>query len=588
MICEPGTLAHPAEVAQGSGPELSSACSNIMLHESDTLARPAVVAQRPEPELPPTAPRLLPTLDQLPYHVLYRLAECMSQPWLPARVDMLHLALAAPTLYEPCIAAAIRTGTGMNSPNYRLRLVYPDRVDLTEHEIGHLVSVTNVATDRLQYYLILPPRNHQGALLPWAQDKGRFGRTKPSRCSRKWSLLPVPLHQRLTFDMIGKNPSLALPPHCKYMYLYHAAPWRDPQFHFPKSLAMLHLRNTVPEGVDASQVLSTLPRHLMRLTLSYSKPDQFAMVLPQLLPHIPPTLTTMTVDGQKATREDMHWIAQLVGSMPNLTTFSISLLRCCEKFENVLAALPRTGLKKLSVYAFDSGFALGYETDSDIDDDDVATDHDVDASENGLGVGVEDEIGPAEHANGTASATAAPVFARRRSSARPTTLRYPTTVEFFELRLLSADMRRIGLVGRDFPAVTRELSIDVSDWGPNMIRTLPLASTLRRLKVHFSENANVDSIAAALLPRLPASLQRIDFSDSPLGGTVFVPALAQHLPPQLSDLLLADCGISISDVAQLAGRWPPTLRRLDLSSRCLSRTNEVMNLLPTGLRELRV
>ncbi|KAJ3349691.1 hypothetical protein GGF32_005315 [Allomyces javanicus] len=531
-----------------------------MMDEPDAFARQtsAVQTSAPEPE-PAPAPRILPTLDQLPYHVLYRLAECMSQPWLPARVDMLHLALAAPTVYEPCIAAAIRTGTGMNSPTYRLRLVYPDRVDLTEHEIGHLVTVTDVVTDRLQYYLILPPRNHQG---------------------------------RLTFDMIGKNPSLALPPHCNYMYLYHAAPWRDPQFQFPRSLAMLHLRNTVPEGVDASQVLSTLPRHLARLTLSYSKPDQFVTVIPQLLPHVPPTLTTMTVDGQKATRDDMHWIAQLVQSMPKLTTFAISLLRYCDGFEHVLAALPCTGLRKLSVYASDSGFALGYETDSDIDDnyddDDAAADHVVDASENGGGVGVEDEVGPDEHVNGTASATTPPVFARRRSSARPMTLRYPTTVEFFELRLLSADMRRIGLFGPAFPMVTRELSIDVTDWRPNILRTLPLAPTLRRLKVHFSEKANADSIAPVLLPRLPASLKRLDFSDSRLGGTAFVPALAQHLPPQLSDLLLANYDISAEDVAQFAGRWPPTLRRLDVSGRRLSRTDEVINLLPTGLRELHV
>ncbi|KAJ3347020.1 hypothetical protein GGF32_007146 [Allomyces javanicus] len=383
-----------------------------MMDEPDAFARQtsAVQTSAPEPE-PAPAPRILPTLDQLPYHVLYRLAECMSQPWLPARVDMLHLALAAPTLYEPCIAAAIRTGTGMNSPTYRLRLVYPDRVDLTEHEIGHLVTVTDVVTDRLQSYLILPPRNHQG---------------------------------RLTFDMIGKNPSLALPPHCNYMYLYHAAPWRDPQFQFPRSLAMLHLRNIVPEGVDASQVLSTLPRHLVRLTLSYSKPDQFATVIPQLLPH------------------------------------------------------------------------------------------------------------------------------------------------FFELRLLSADMRRIGLFGPAFPMVTRDLSIDVTDWGPNILRTLPLAPTLRRLKVHFSEKANAESIAPVLLPRLPASLKRLDFSDSRLGGTAFVPALAQHLPPQLSDLLLANYDISAEDVAQFAGRWPPTLRRLDVSGCRLSRTDEVINLLPTGLCELHV
>ncbi|KNE67293.1 hypothetical protein AMAG_12358 [Allomyces macrogynus ATCC 38327] len=518
--------------------------------QRDTHKSSAVDATHDEP-----APTLA-ALNQLPYHALYRLAEFMSEPWSSARVDLLHLALAASTLYEPCMTVAIRTGTGFDSPRCRLKLVEPDEVDLGETDVGHLVGVTDEATRRVQYYLILPPRDHHGALMPLVKGSGLHRDKKLCRASRKWSLLPVPLRQRRTFELIGKNPSLALPPHCESMFIYLAAPWRDHQFRFPESLLSLHLMNSPARDVDARRAFATLPAHLKSLMLTYSKLGQLAKIIEQLLPHVPSALTTIVVYSHDAADDDVHGIAELVRRLPCLTSFSMTVPRGRDGIDLVLAALPRTGLKKLSICA---------------DHGDQSEDEGPDAL---------DAAGQAgfEAAEGGGNTGPAPP--------RPTP-RFPTTVESLELRVPYPQIRRIGLVGPNFPTATRELNIDVSDWDATMLRTVPLASTLHRLQVFFSDEANIGTIANVFMPRLPPSLKQLDLSESALGSTVVVRALARYLPAQLATLTLADCDISVKDLKQFAGQWPRTLRRLDVSGGLLPVDGKIPHL-PKGLRELYV
>ncbi|KAJ3368826.1 calcium channel protein [Allomyces arbusculus] len=169
---------------------------------------------------------------------------------------LLYLALAAPTLYEPCLRAAIQTGSVFLTR--WLRAAGPDLVSRNV-DMGNFATERTPSSDPAQWFLVLPPRNCDRMHLPM---RTAFGE-KEATMSRTWSLLPWPLGGTATFRTLMAH----LPPHLLSLTIKKCNITADDLSGcaWPQSLQYLRLRHN-----RIIAALSSLPQRLLLLDLGYN------------------------------------------------------------------------------------------------------------------------------------------------------------------------------------------------------------------------------------------------------------------------------------------------------------------------------
>ncbi|KAJ3358734.1 hypothetical protein GGF32_010014 [Allomyces javanicus] len=102
-----------------------------------------------------------------------------------------------------------------------------------------------------------------------------------------------------------------------------------------------------------------------------------------------------------------------------------------------------------------------------------------------------------------------------------------------------------------------------------MLRQLHLAPTLRELVLGRMQNLDAMGLEY-VVDRLPATLERLVLRGWPLAQSAAISVLARFLPPRIKSLGLTECSLTTADLDQFAGRWPLSLRELNLSANRLT------------------
>ncbi|KNE68053.1 hypothetical protein AMAG_13226 [Allomyces macrogynus ATCC 38327] len=514
----------------------------------------------------PTGPA--PMLQQLPSIVLDHLARVLASSESECKQNhaLLHLALAAPVFYAPCIRVAIRSTMAFfadasvprRDPNQA------DVVKLTPSSIGKLIYDREID----QWYLVLPLRSSERALVQRAQGDAKvdmsFGasnmdylnhfdemnpsfRTVPA--SRRWSLLPVPFrmiaHFHMNFAQAGGRdgscygydllaiPRLhTIPSFCQRLVLSGNVPLHT--LDLPRSLDRLDFAfdAVLPDPTVVPDAFDHLPRTLRALTMGTSalgKSNELALAA--LLNHVPTTLRFLDMSFSSGTllAPIVAALARLIVRAPGLSGLSIS---GCDQFSEwdpaTFASLPRTGMQYLDLVLQRGG------------------------------------SGRPENAAALARLVAG----------------FPTTVESFSWMMQRswhygrrADATSLHSIVARFPLATRQLSVSLPSWDAVIGASLPLIPPLWSLSLESEPNidrsADPVGALAAIAPRIPATLADLALNSWPIGdGTPALAALAQHLPPHIRSLSLMGCHLTCADLEQFV--WPSTLRRLDLKGNGLT------------------
>ncbi|KAJ3368346.1 hypothetical protein GGF31_006437 [Allomyces arbusculus] len=262
-----------------------------------------------------------------------------------------------------------------------------------------------------------------------------------------------------------------------------------------------------------------------------------------LLANAPPTITALTISAlPKAGPTDsvgrtifLADLARLIGRLPSLTSFEIHCYNVTG-LDAVMAALPRARLKALRMLLHL-----------------VEVDHDV---------------------------------CRRLVVAFPVSV---NTLSVWLAAITGDSEPGAHLIWRGLPLATNELVARLEssiEW----MGELPVAPTLRRLQLDaWDEPESRDRYAVPLLTRLPASLTDLSLDRMPntslqsmpdrWGPTAFR-ALASRMLPGITNLSLRDCRLTDAHLNLLAGKWPPTLRQLDLSGNDIPKTTQSLSTVP--------
>ncbi|KAJ3362042.1 hypothetical protein GGF31_001825 [Allomyces arbusculus] len=222
----------------------------------------------------PTGPDSM--LQQLPGIVLDHLARVLASSERKENLANVHLALAAPVFYAPCIRVAIRTtlasfddaSVPRRDPNQA------DVVKLTPSSIGKLVYDKEID----QWYLVLPLRNSERTLVEKAQ-----GDAKVDTSCGKSVMDYLNNYDKLDPSFRTEIPQLhTVPSFCQRLVLSGNVPLH--LLDLPMSLvrlefafdAMPPIPTVVPDAFDR------LPRALRALTMAWDK------VIGASLPLAPP------------------------------------------------------------------------------------------------------------------------------------------------------------------------------------------------------------------------------------------------------------------------------------------------------------
>ncbi|KAJ3361353.1 hypothetical protein GGF32_007399 [Allomyces javanicus] len=434
----------------------------------------------------------------------------------PYRIPLLHLALASPTLFAPCLRVAIKTTGAVR----RVRSVWRSPVDdgwpmPSQEAIGYLVTHSEAHTTRYQIMLCLLPRGADRAGLP-LRDKLVRGRDRKVEWSRKWSLLPVPIDQLLQYTVDESHiiaTVYAVPVRCRSLAIEsRKINWRYVPS-VPLSLVELRLDEIpapdVGGGAHGAVFTQLLPHGLRKLVLANVFPSDFkGRVLSALLGRIPLSVKTL----------ELLW-PESAGSGPLASkdarlALARSVSRGIHDLNEVLSALPRSTLRKL-----DLAIVIGKDETDDL-------------------------------------------LLQLTSS-------WPNVIESLSLSVNSDHTDRaatdvLSLVTK-LPVVMRTLSIKVPHWDVVLCQTLLVMSSFEQLKLDAVDQDLTH--LADLFTTLPKSLTHVDLSNLRLGGnTNATQALAQHMPPNLVSLNLTECHLTAADLDHLTKRWPATLRRIDMDS----------------------
>ncbi|KNE67274.1 hypothetical protein AMAG_12340 [Allomyces macrogynus ATCC 38327] len=574
----------------GSRDEVQSICCHLSLHhicscrarfaDESSPTQQHFHYQHPVRRRSGASPTTLPAfccnmLTSLPYHVLYRIAELLAAPVSQnrnAKPTSLNLALAAPVFYVPCMRAAIRLAEA--SPTNHTTFVGSDSIDAdswSEWIPGDIV-VTGFdddghAVDEINWYLVLLPRRQDRTFLPYpnvnAQDGdveedensdygsnscndliandrnvagGSIGLANQDSCalgrihtgsdiSRRWSLLRVPHTQICRYEVV-QDYGYPIPSLCKSLMVYGTTP----AVHLPASVVELILiEPEVPDVADASFMFSQLPCNVQHLLLFSVFNGNAAIVWGELFANFPPTLRRLHLanDGAGSIGEPTRSaLAALLRRSPGLREFKLEWFTSCG-LDAIVAALPRTGLQRLS-----------FEITGALSADELA----------------------------------------RIASC------LPAEVDRLQLQLHFYSQPEHGArsFGEHFSITVHDLDLAFDGAASSACRYMQLSGRLQRLKLTSQGLGDVPALIA-LLGRLPPSLEYLELIFWPLGGTSALPKLASCVLPRLKSLRLVSCGLKAHDFDVMIGKWPPTLRRLDLAGNDF---DVRPNGLPQGLSKL--
>ncbi|KAJ3358736.1 hypothetical protein GGF32_010016 [Allomyces javanicus] len=228
-------------------------------------------------------------------------------------LSALYLALAAPSLYAPCL---------------RFAKVIPDD---PQH--------------RVQCYLILPLRNGDRTLCTGAVPD------QVLHISRKWTLLPVPWAQLPAFWIADHAGGMPVPPRSSVLTLKGTVSWAD--IELPESLADLQLiRVAAPGPVSLHNVFAhVLPSLRFLYVVDGFDHDSGPAPLCQLLTHVPETLSLLFMFTEQRPVLSTTDLVTLAMVIPHLASLSSVFLGWCRPtgLDAVLLALPRFGLKALGL-----------------------------------------------------------------------------------------------------------------------------------------------------------------------------------------------------------------------------------------------
>ncbi|KAJ3364029.1 hypothetical protein GGF32_002803 [Allomyces javanicus] len=277
---------------------------------------PRLVHDLAAPTAPTVTSRRTITLDLLPSLVLWRIADYLSSS------DLVPLALAAPSLYEPCVRAAIRAGT-------TLKTLVPARIIPASTNpaladkiyiqcsipigVGDLISValsSKTTPNSLSFCLVLRLHSRDGTT-PRARSS-----VNGLQLSQHWSILHVPISQLRRFLYKGGLGTVCsrVPGQCRFLTLHCPPKWN-------------RITDAAGDKLDVwTTLLSKVPPTLTALTIS---------ALPKCGPTDPVGRAIFLAD-----------LTRLISRLPSLTSFEIHCYNVTG-LDAVMAALPRTQLKAL-------------------------------------------------------------------------------------------------------------------------------------------------------------------------------------------------------------------------------------------------
>ncbi|KNE67195.1 hypothetical protein AMAG_19666 [Allomyces macrogynus ATCC 38327] len=488
-----------------------------------------------------------PRLDRLPYDVLDHIAEylCRKPATGRACVSAMHLALVVPTTFAPCLHVVIRK---LDPLPHVLRCDlrgYGGFHPKTE-DVGLMIAVNY--DGRAQMLLVLPLRDEHR--LPAATVRDAQGRVRFAMpVSSKWSLLNVPLSQVRTKVSIVHGERISIvPPRCQRLSIRGSLGGSWSSVSIPSTLHEL--------GLDSGSLSTTLigarnnlvdqfPPHLRTLSIinafQTSDPNRDT-ILTLLFEHATSTLTSITLRNDHAEvlpDRARVALAMLLQRLPSLSQLELQPCENVHGLDTVMAALPRSGLRKLAL-----GLNLTNGS-NDIDED---------------------------------------AWARFAAS-------FPTTVRSLTMRFLGRRhdppivKARLLVLVPCLPLATHQLVLSTcsSRWDCDVSAVFPLAPTLRCFALSTSQMVKGKHLAP-LLQRLPSSVTSIRAPHTPLGGTAAIMALVRHLPPTLVALDLTQCGLLLADLNKFilyGPGWPETMRELSLRDNGHRPINSISCEMPT-------
>ncbi|KNE55700.1 hypothetical protein AMAG_17809 [Allomyces macrogynus ATCC 38327] len=469
------------------------------------------------------------------------------------QLALMHLALAAPSLFAPCLRAVIRNATRFRTEP--IRCWTSATVPLMPKQIGHCVWAIlreSEETNGRAWSLVLPLR---------ARDRSCVGPSVKETLQVKmqerptgapmtsigvadltvdadahWSLLPVRFDQLQYYELCQL--ANVVPTRCRELVVLRSF---DSTI-FPASLAKLRLEQGVlpSNPVVIQRALQEVPKLRSLELVDVSLPEEKGAALATLAAHIPTSVTALKVVGGPTVFTDA-FVSTLAGRIQaSLAGIKLLDLQGCSpaRLAPMVAALPRVGMRELRVLV------------------EIKGEQDMVACTTSL------------------------------AQAWPTSvdcLHLTLTNSMWPQQVVSAIERiptlvaRLPLAAQSLHVLLAFLSLDVS-----MFRQIPLAPTLTQLTLHGSRN-NVNMVGLErLMTRLPSSLVDLSLISWSFGGTTTAAGIGWSLPQQLEALRLFSCELTDADLAEF--ELPASLRYLDLESNKLSAV--LVKLWPVHLQTL--
>ncbi|KNE57367.1 hypothetical protein AMAG_03088 [Allomyces macrogynus ATCC 38327] len=496
-------------------------------------------------QLEPAAPAQVHALHELPTDVLHAICA-----WVNAtdRLSLVHLALAAPSLFAPAVQAALRfpgvyCGADRTPREFEVELVSLPGGDFLysndhfEDHVGLFVTLVSEDDDadhlamfetrvQSQWFLALPCRDRNRAPLPLA---GSARSDEKLVAFAKWSLVPV------RADTIGHYavnrrtcsadyPRRMWPPQCcDLYYIGDLGHFRDTLTLAPTTLRRLTLCHTVLSSFEEAQHLwlALLPMlATLSIDLADFRPiDQSALV--SIVQALPVTLRELHLylPETSSAIPPSFW-SSLAAALANLICLETFTLRTFVSPAGLVAVMAKFHcLSRLRRVAL--GVAIVNDQDAAICNQIVQllpVDLEQLKVDVILGDEDDDDVDPAP----------------------------------FEPMMLN-----------QLPTASiRDLALNLPNWHASVGRTLQLSPHLTRLAL-TSFDGLVD-VLWDLFPRLPATLRALELTSWQLDEPGALSHFASHLPPRLQRLQMQQCNLGDADFTDLAHHWPLSLTHLDL------------------------
>ncbi|KAJ3363366.1 hypothetical protein GGF32_004360 [Allomyces javanicus] len=484
------------------------------------------------------------------------------------RLAVLYLALAAPSLYAPCLHAIIRTTTrhdavlllcrnGRNAtipPNLVGKLVFAFSIPLVTLR-AFLRVLPNAVWDKLSSLNILRPIRWSLVLPPRAQDRSYVGPSALSmlhaqlRRERRetlvngwgtgaflpWTLLPVSIERRRYGPLAEQD--RAVP---SYYYERVVATSLN-GVRFPAGLAQLDLWKVVlPPAADIPALFQQLSNLRSLVLTDVTSPVKDEMAFATLAAHIPTSVTKLELLQMQAMLTTMNVQALADRIQHALTDLKSLAVQQCQPalLARMVAVLPRTDMQTLDIEAL------------------IKDEHDF--------------------------AQCSTLLANSAPSSSVRALRLSVMPNGRDYGSLTVDHAVPVLLSR-LPRATRSLQVWTSEfrWTFEACQTLPLASTLTDLWLSAGFEGDAKGLEH-LMMRLPESLTDLSLRAWVIGRTPSASVIGTRLPPNLTTLRLTRCHLTDNDLVGFV--WPEALRHLDLKGNHLTKVPAAT--LPVQLQKL--